>query len=156
PDVVVESEYTLEADNSGSSSWIFPVDGSRAISATLDSEDVPVSILPEGQFASVRVAGRLKRSKLVIRRSVVSRAVSGGESIALAINPVVSARLVIERHPEGLPGDAPGARGVVSIRDFQSTGLLGPVDRLEIRWASPPSLKSEAVRPRVDSLYLWD
>ena len=155
-EVVIESEYTITSSSSGSASWTFPAEGSHSILARLDGTDVPVSIGPEGREASVQVAGAEREHTLMIRRSVVPRAIREGKSIALGINPVAAARLVIQAAPGFSPGEIIGALGASSNTKTESTALLGPVRVLEARWPALAADKLEPSRPRVDALFLWD
>jgi hypothetical protein len=155
-ETLIESEYTLESGSSGSASWKFPTEGSYSITARLDGSDVPVSLGPEGREASVQVTGADREHKLAIRRLVVPRAIRGGEAIALRINSVVSAQLVIEAAPGLSPGVAVGALGASSNNETGSTAQIGPVRVLEARWSSLSTDKFETNPPRVDALYLWD
>lgn len=162
--VSVETDLTLAAEGQGLARWSFPVEEAREIAATLDGAEAPVRIEPGGRLATVQIdlggagSGDGKTYRLSLRRTVVPQRAPSGESIALAVNRICSARFEVDDHPSGLRAEVPCARGLDVRRDGHDgrEGQLGPSDRLEARW--PPAGGAKAVAPAgaVEGLYLWD
>src|SRR5262249_27103781 len=141
--------------------WSFPIAGAREITATVDGSDVPVRVEPGGKTATLRVefeSGR-NRIRLVIRRVITPAATRGSTAAVVAVNRVVSARVVVAPRAGAARAGVPGALGRVE-RDEQTgrvTAPIGPVDRFEVRWEEPArAFNPPGPSGAVDALYLWD
>ena len=154
-EVVVESEFTIARGDGPSPSWVFPVEDAREITATLDGRAVPIEIRPEGRNALVRL-GPEDRQQLVVRRSVNPRRGASEPTIRLAINPVATARVSVEDATGRPMVEVTCARGRIESRAGGVEGLLGPVDRLDVRWSSGVETEPAAATGTVEGLLLWD
>jgi hypothetical protein len=168
-DVAVTSDYRLDCGHAAGDrttmDWTFPVEDASEITATLDDRPVSVLVQPAGKSATIRLAGagdappagehRLR----LRRRASLHRGVSE-DVLRLAINPVASARVAVEDSFPGRPAVAvPSARGQIEPgpRGQGVVGLLGPSDRLEVRWSeqTPPAGPGDRAGA-VEGLLLWD
>ncbi|QEH37894.1 hypothetical protein OJF2_64860 [Aquisphaera giovannonii] len=155
-DLDVASDLTLLKSDGPAGRWIIPVDGSREIRATLDGQAVPVFIEPGGAKAGVSIDGA-GRHELKVRRIVALRPGDASGGTEVPVNPHPSARLVVEKPPEGrqayvpgLGGDGkPGADG--SIR-----AAMGPAGRVEIRTGAPDGGGVRAAGTNMEGLLLYD
>ncbi len=164
-DIAVESRYSLLGCDSGrATSWTFPVEDATEITAQLDGHPVPVQVQPAGRTAVVMLDGSasdLGRSRrmLQIRRIVGLRHGVSEDVLHLAINPVATAEVVVV---DDLPGRAnievPSARGRIAPRVGVGgvAGLLGPADRLEVRWSATADPGPVETAGAVEGLLLWD
>jgi hypothetical protein len=155
-ELLVESEFELLREGEGQADWTFPVENAREIAATLDGAAVPVLVHPGGKRGSITVPGA-GRKRLKVRRTVLPRRDPSGLTIDLPVNAVASARVVVGSEPGGPDGsiEIPSARGMVKAIAEGAEGLLGPADRLEVRW---PARDLGEIVPSgtVDGLLLWD
>ncbi len=157
---VVETELTLLGLGRGSAVWTFPIDAAREITATLDGKHVPVRVEQGARSASVPVDVRSpdQTFHLMIRRSVTPRQGDWGESITLSVNPVATAWVEVDGHPDGLRARVPSALGRMEDRadKLGPAGRLGPAPLIEVRWVPPGGEDSLPSAGAVEGLYLWD
>jgi hypothetical protein len=168
-DLGVESDYLL-SDNpvpaapGVRTSWTFPVEDSSDITATLDGRPVPVQIQPLGRTASVVLddspgAERRTEHRLKLRRTARLHRGVAEDVLRLAINPLACASVEVE---DALPGrphiEVTTARGRIGTRGQGGgvAGLLGPAERLEIRWSERSEPAPGGRAGGVEALLLWD
>jgi hypothetical protein len=157
-DVEVESRIELIAPGRPGTSWTFPIENARAISATLDGIDVPVHVREGGTEASVAIDdGTRPRSLRIVRLVHVQRDESG-EMMSLPINPIATSRIVVDADADATdPAVAsPSARGRLRREGDRIEGLLGPVDRLVVHWPVRGGAGRFAPSTSVEGLFLWD
>jgi hypothetical protein len=167
-DIAVESDYLVACDPAPGAAWSFPVEDSSTITATLDGQPVPVQIQPAGRTATVDLgdpgtgqAPSLTRRRLRLNRIAGLHRDASEDVLRLAVNPAAFATVTVE---DLLPGrskvDVPTARGPIAARPGGAgiTGLLGPADRIEVRWfdRSEPGPGLAARAGGFESLLLWD
>ncbi len=163
-EIAVESAYLLGRDPGQAAMWTFPVEDSREITATLDDRPVPVQVETNGRTGSVVLdgpgsPGDPSRCLLLIRRIVGLRHDGSEETLALAINPMASAQVVVEDILPDRPHiEVPSARGRMERRDgaVGVAGLLGPANRLEVRWSARAEPGLPETGEAVEGLLLWD
>ena len=128
-----------------SASWRFPVGDSRELSARLDDAEVPVLVEEGGKFASVAVP-RGDEHRLAIRRVATPQANGSGAKLDLPINPVATARVMVEDHDGHPRVEVLSARGDAGIEPGRrSRGSSGP----PIAWNSAgPRATRRAGPPR--------
>ncbi len=155
----------LERDPGPAASWTFPVEDSREITATLDGRSVPVQIETDGRTGSVLLDGLGRhgdpsRTLLQIGRIVGLRHESSGDVLSLSINPMALAHVVVEDILPDRPHDraSPAARGRTGPREEAAgvAGLLGPVERLEVRWSAQAEPGPAETSGIVEGHLLWD
>ena len=153
----VESRFELVADGRAPFSWEVPVSFARDITATLDGKSCPIAIQPGGIRAQVVIPDAGKHA-LAIRRSAATVAdETGAESLSLPINPMPTARVVVEPPRDGIAQGELVARGLVERKpDGTLSGRLGPADRIVIQWAKPGPTAAPGAAGTVDGLLLWD
>jgi|GEM_PF-1275651 len=161
--LTVESELTLAATGNGYAKWTFPVGEARALTASIDGNEVPVRIDPGGKTAAVVEPGedeseKTRTVRLLLRRTVVPRRGDGVDTLILPINRVATARIEVAPHPGALHAELPNVRGQVDDRgkDGGLTGRLGPVDHVDVRWTPPGEARPPTASGSVEGLYLWD
>jgi len=155
-DIVVDSEIELVASGRAPFAWRIPVSSARDIEATLDGERLPISIEPGGLMGTLAIA-RAGSHLLRIHRSAAARTEAGFETVSLPVNAMPSARVVVEPPRDGEQHgelDAYGARRLQADRSL--VGLLGPADRIEIRWPKPGPAVAVRGSGTVEGLILWD
>ncbi len=152
---VVESRLELWSKGESPTSWNFPIGAGRDLSATLDGEDVPVRVEPGGQMASVPVSGSGTHT-LLIRRTVPLPDQEAGDVFDVPVNAIPWARVKLDAAALGGQVTVPSARGMIERRDGQAEGLLGPADRLEVRWYTEPAVAQPSLRGSAESVILWD
>jgi hypothetical protein len=156
-EIIVESQLELAARGRAPFSWGFPVSVARDIEATLDGESCPIAIEPGGTKARVviPVAGS---HVLRLRRSVAATAdEAGSEAISLPINPMPTARVIVEPPRDGVEQGNLIARGLIELKpDRTLSGRLGPADRLVMRWSRPGPSGAPGAVGSVEGLALWD
>jgi hypothetical protein len=154
--LIVESVIGLLLEDQGQAAWSFPVENAREISATLDESAVPVLVRPGGKTGVVMLSGS-GRKRLTVRRTVFPRPDGSVLTLDLPVNAVASARVEVEREPGGPAGliEIPSARGTIASSAEGAEGLLGPADRLEVRW--PARQPGAAIASgTVEGLLIWD
>ena len=156
-EIVVESQFGLAASGRAPFSWSFPVSFARDITATLDGETCVIAIEPGGARARV-VIPTAGSHVLRLRRSIAAAADEDeSESISLPINPMPTAGLIVEPPRDGVSRVTPLVRGHVEHRsDGSISALLGPAERIIIRWSRPDATRSTRTMGSVDGLVLWD
>ncbi|MDR3636567.1 MAG: hypothetical protein P4L84_22385 [Isosphaeraceae bacterium] len=154
-EALVESEYDLLVADGPSAPWRLPVDSARDLSAMLDGAPAPVAIRSAGRVGEVFVSGP-GRHRLVLRRRVNVRPDERGVGFVLPINPVATARVTVTGDASVPPAEIPSARGRLETRGAGAEGLLGPADRLELHWPSPPGVEKAVPATTVEGLLLWD
>ena len=151
----MESEIELVGGGGPSASWRFPVGDSRELSARLNDAEVPVFVEQGGKFASVAVP-RGDEHRLEIRRVATPQANGSGTKLDLPINPVATARVTVEDHDKHPRVEVLGARGDVASSPAGVEGILGPADRLELRWTPKDAASRTTPRGTAEGLILWD
>jgi hypothetical protein len=156
-DIIVESQIELAAHGRGPCSWEVPISFSREIGATLDGESCPVAILPGGSQAKV-VIPEAGSHVLRLRRLVAATVDEGGfDELSLPINAMPTARAILEPPRDDVPQGDLAARGRTELKpDRALIGLLGPTDRIVIRWARPGPPRVPRAVGGADGLMLWD
>ena len=103
---------------------------------------------------AIPVAGM---QRLRIRRTAALKSEAAFEVLDLPINAVPSARAILEGREDGKHQGELVSRGRTSAQPDRSlASLLGPADRIEVRWPRPiPEL---VMRPQgtAEGLILWD
>ena len=155
--IIVESRFELQARGRAPFSWEFPVSFARDIGATLDGESCPIAIVPGGAKAQVVIPGA-GTHVLRLHRSVAAAAdESGSEAISLPINPMPTARVIVEPPGDGVAQGHLAARGLIELKpDRTLSGRLGPADRIVIRWSKPGPAGALRTVGSVEGLALWD
>jgi hypothetical protein len=155
--IIVESQFELVARGRAPFSWKFPVSFARDIGATLDGATCPIAIEPGGTRAEV-VIPAAGNHVLRLRRSVATLADEAGpEAISLPINPMPTARILVERPRDGVAQGTLVARGLIEHKaDGTLSGRLGPADRIVIRWSKPGPPAPPRKVGSVEGMALWD
>ncbi len=153
----MESRFELVARGRAPFSWEFPVAFARDIAATLDGASCPIAIEPGGSRARVAIPAAGSHV-LGLRRSIAASAdESGSEAIALPINPMPTARVLVEPPRDGIAQGSLVARGRIELKaDRTLSGRLGPADRIVIRWPRPDPPGGAADIGSVEGMALWD
>ena len=154
-DLVVVSELELVGAGGASTSWRFPVGDTRELSARLNDTEVPVFVEQGGKFASVAVT-RGAAHRLRIRRVATPQENGRGKTLNLPINPVATTRVTVPDEGGPTPVEVLSARGGVATSPAGVDGMLGPADRLELRWSSKVAAGQITTRGTTDGLVLWD
>ena len=155
-DIVVDSEIELVASGSEPLAWRIPVSSARDIEATLDGEWLPISIEPGGVMGTLAIS-RAGSHLLRIHRLAAARTEAGFEMLSLPVNPMPSARVVVEPPRDGMNHGELNALGVTRLRsDGTLSGRLGPIDRIEVRWPKPNPTEVASRLGTVEGLVLWD
>ncbi len=154
-DLLVESEFELVGAGAPSTSWRFPVGDSRDLSAKLNDSEVPIYIEQGGKFAAVAVT-RGDKHRLRIRRVATPQNNGSGMKLNLPINPIATARFKVEGHGSPTQVEILSARGGMASSPAGVDGILGPADRLELRWASKVAAGQITPRGTAEGLILWD
>ncbi len=134
-EAVVETELGLVA--SGRSPWVWrlPVSGARDIEATLDGGKAPILIMPGGQVGELAIPSA-GRHVLAVRRSFAIVSEAGVESLSFPVNPIAVARVVVARAGPSEETPVLTARGGAELQsDGTLMSRLGPVEKVELRWA---------------------
>jgi hypothetical protein len=152
-EAVLQSDLELRALGTTATVWRVPIKGIHEISATLDGRPAPVMIEEEGQQASIPIPGP-GRFRIHFRGSKTAINDGTSESIDFPVNPMPTARLVVDRPPR--PIRFVSVRGGTRTQADQSIAAeLGPTNRVELRWGDPePSPVPSS--GTVESLLLWD
>lgn len=151
----IETDLVLLEEGPGPAAWTFPIDHARDITATLDDTPAPVLVRPGARSASVPIAGR-GRTRLRIRRVVTLIRDEDGDRLSLPINPLASARIEVRPGRAGDRVEVPSARGGLETEGGSASGVLGPADRLEVRWQRDGKHGRPAPAAAVEGLLLWD
>jgi hypothetical protein len=155
-DVVVESDLTLRNPTPAPATWNVPVGGAREISASLFGHAAAVFIEAGGTQAGVPIpaAGDFK---LRLRRTVTLSRDGALDSVTLPLNPMPSARLVIDRSSKSTPLRTVNSRGNLKTEaDLSVAAELGPEDLLQVRWGDKSAAAAPSADANVDGLILWD
>jgi len=155
-DIVVDSEIELVASGRAPFAWRIPVSSARDIEATLDGERLPIAIEPGGVTGTLAIF-RAGSHRLRIHRSAAAKTEPGFETLSLAVNAMPSARVVVDPSRDGeQPGELNAHGGMHLQADRSLAGLLGPADRIEVRWPKPNPPAAERAQGTVEGLILWD
>ncbi len=154
-DVRITSTFELQSEGDEPSSWSFPIEGVRGLSANLDGLDVPVRIEAGARNASI-VLPRKGRHRLIVRGAIERSRIDGEDALRWAVPPIPATRLVCLAMAPGERIAVPAARGRMELRDGRFEGLLGPVSEVEVRWHSANEAGPGPPRGEVQSLALWD
>ncbi len=155
-EVEVNTELELDATGSGPFVWHFPVAEARDIVAIVDDVTVPIAIEAGGIRGSIAIATAGKH-QVRITRGVRARIDAGRESLIVPVNPVPTARIVVDPGREANALAAVSTRGSIEAKaDLSIPGRLGPADRIEITW--PVTIQNSTARPpaAVEAQILWD
>ena len=137
-DILVETDLELLARGRGPFAWNVPVSSSRDIMATMDGQAVPVAVDPRGELATVVIPGAGTHRLRIRRFATAGIDEAGAEVLSLPVNAMPTARLVVEPPADGVPQGVAVARGRIERRsDGSLAGLLGPSDRIVVRWIRP-------------------
>ncbi len=154
--VVVVSELAIVASGEGPFTWHVPVSGAREIAATLDGSDAPLSIAVGGELGEIMIP-RGGSHLLSIRRLFATRTEAGFESLSFPVNALSSARVIVESPAEGQQAPVLASIGATQPQaDGSQVGLLGPADRIELRWHDTGAPAHKPAPVTVDGLVLWD
>ena len=155
-EVIVESEIELVAVGRGPFVWRLPVSQARDIQTVLDGKRVPIAIEAGGALGKVEIL-EAGTHLLQVRRSSVPANEDGNSHLVLPVNAIPSARVVVQQS-EGSPRDVElTARGKMKTQpDGSLTALLGPDDRIEVRWGKSAGASVVHAPGIVDGLILWD
>jgi hypothetical protein len=155
-DIVVDTEMELVAVGQGPFTWRIPVASARDIEATLDGERVPISVEPGGRRGALAIS-RAGKHMLRVHRLAAARTEGDFESLSLPVNALASARVLVLR---GNDGEQPGQPSSASSSRIEPeefpAGLLGPADRIEIRWPKPRPASPKRASGTMEGLILWD
>ncbi len=156
-DIVVESRIELTAHGQGPFSWEVPVSLAREIEATLDGESCPLAVVPGGNQARVMIPKAGSHVLSLRRRAAATVDETGSEELSLPINPLPTARVILDPPRDEVPQGDLASRGRTERKpDRALVGLLGPTDRLVIRWARPGAPQAPRSVGSVEGLMLWD
>ena len=154
-DAVLSSELSIRATTPGSATWRLPVAGARDITATLEGSPVPVFIEGDGKQASIPIQGPGTVRVLVRRTATVSRD-GTVESLDFPVNPLPSARLIVEGAKGSSTPRLLNARGSLKVGPGPAiTAELGPTDHVEIQWGTQDN-SGPAEGVSVEGVMLWD
>jgi hypothetical protein len=155
-DITVDTEMELVAVGQAPFRWRIPVTSARDIEATLDGQRVPISIEPGGSFGALAIS-RAGKHVLKVHRSAAARTEGDFETLSLPVNALATARVITLRATEGDQSGQPSAASSSRIEPEESpAGLLGPADRIEIRWPKPRPVSPKRALGTVEGLILWD
>ncbi len=156
-EIIVESQFDLVARGRAPFSWEFPVSFARDIGATLDGESCPIAIEPGGTKAQVVIPVAGSHVLRLLRSVAATADEAGSEAISLPINPMPTARVIVEPPRDDVAQGNLVARGLIALKpDRTLSGRLGPADRLVMRWSRPGPAGAPAIVPNVEGLALWD
>jgi hypothetical protein len=154
--VLVESELELVASGRGPFRWEIPISSTREITAMLDGKHQPIFIKPGGALASLSLPGE-GRFVLLIRRVASTKTEDASEVLSVATSALPTARVIVEKAQDGTAQGEVAALGRIELRPDQTLiGLLGPAERIEVRWAKPGVAPKARTRGSLDGLILWD
>ena len=153
---IVESRLELWSESGSSAEWTLPIRRPVDLKAELDGRPCAILIGPGGDRARVAVAeGPPGPRSLTIRQEIHADRESGGDRIAVPVNPLASSSLEIAAPPEGLTAPSVDASGASeALPDGGLRARIGPVERLEIRWGSAVEPANSGTS-RVESALLW-
>ncbi len=155
-EVVVDSEIELVAVGRAPFVWRLPVSQARDIQTVVDGKRIPVAIETGGTVGKVEILEAGKHL-LQVRRSTVPANEDGNYHLVLPVNAIPFARVVVQPS-DGGPRDVElTARGRMKTQlDGSLTALLGPDDRIDVRWAKSAGTSVVHAPGIVDGLILWD
>jgi hypothetical protein len=155
-EIVVDSEFELVAVGQAPFRWRVPVRSARDIEATLDGQQVPIAIEPDGESGTLAIS-RAGKHRLLIHRSAAARTEAGFETLSLPVNALPSAHLVVDPPPFDQQRAHESSTGASRLQAGQSlSARLGPADRIDIRWPRPGPAAVPRAAGIVEGLVLWD
>jgi len=155
-EVSLVSDLELRSTATGAATWRVPIAGAHDISATLDDRAVPVFIEADGQQAAISIPGA-GSYKLQVRRTARVVADRQLESLDFPVNPMPSARLIVDRTSRPRPLKLLNARGKLTAASDQSLAAeIGQVDHVEIRWGDPDAAGARIAGAIIEGMVLWD
>jgi hypothetical protein len=155
-EICLVSDLEIRSTLSAASTWKVPITGAHDITAALDGSEVPVFLESGGRQAAVRIPGG-GSFKLQVRRTVTLTTDPLGTSLDFPVNPVPTARLIIDLPSRiGLPRFSNARGRPTGFRDQSTAADLGPVDHVEIRWGDDDASASQVPGAVIESLVLWD
>lgn len=152
--ITVETRLTLLHSGPRAAAWSVPVGAARDLGAKLDGLPVPIEIEAGSREARIWVE-KPGQHDLRFRRLVDRSVTRDGAVFELPINIVADAQARFDRALLGASGSIVGHRGRAQDREDVIVLALGPVDRLQVRWASPASGPS-TMQAVADAALLWD
>jgi hypothetical protein len=154
--ILVESEYELMSPDGSLCAWEFPVSSTRDIEVNVDGAPRAIAITPNGTTGAV-ILPSSGRHVVRLRRSASARTEAADEVMRVPVVATPSARVKVEPSRDGASSGRLNAFGRSELRpDGSLSGLLGPVDRIEIHWNRPGSPPATAKPDSVEGLILWD
>jgi len=155
-EVSLVSDLELRSTAGAAATWKVPIAGAYDITATLDGREVPVFIEAGGQQAAITIPGA-GSFKLQVRRAATVATDRLAELLDFPVNPMPSARLILDRPSRPRPVRLLNARGKLTAAGDQSLAAeLGPVDHVEIRWGDADAAGSQVAGSIIESMLLWD
>ncbi|MBV8126359.1 MAG: hypothetical protein JO114_01695 [Planctomycetaceae bacterium] len=155
-EVSLVSDLELRSTAGVASTWKVPIAGAHDITAALDGREVPVFIEAGGQQAAITIPGA-GSFQLQVRRTATVAGDRLAESLDFPVNPMPSARLILDRSSRPRPPRLLNARGKLTAAGNQSLAAeLGPVDHVEIRWGDADADGSQVAGTIIEGMVLWD
>ncbi|MGA9922826.1 MAG: hypothetical protein WBQ29_05435 [Isosphaeraceae bacterium] len=155
-EVSLVSDLELRSTAGAASTWKVPIARAHDITAALDGREVPVFIEAGGQQAAITIPGA-GSFKLQVRRTATVAGDRLAESLDFPVNPMPSARLILDRPSRPRPLRLLNARGKLTAAGDQSLAAeLGPVDHVEIRWGDADAAGSQVAGTIIEGMVLWD
>src|SRR5262249_51080403 len=153
---LVDTELEIVASGQGPFTWQVPVSDAIDIEVRLDSEEVSLPIAPGGKLGALTIS-RSGNHVLQIRRFFAVSTEPGFESLIFRVNSLPTARVVVDPSADGATAPAVRALGAAHVQaDGMLAALLGPTDRVELRWPAPRSAELKQTAPALEGLVLWD
>ena len=155
-EVSLVSDLELRSTAGAASTWKVPIARAHDITAALDGREVPVFIEAGGQQAAITIPGA-GSFMLQVRRTATVAGDRLAESLDFPVNPMPSARLILDRPSRPRPLRLLNARGKLTAAGDQSLAAeLGPVDHVEIRWGNADAAGSQVAGTIIEGMVLWD
>ena len=155
-EISLVSDLEIRSTAGVASTWRVPITGAHDITAALDGREVPMFIEAGGQQAAITIPGA-GSFKLQVRRTATVATEGLEESLDFPVNPMPSARLIMDRPSRIRPPRLLNARGKLTAAGDQSLAAdLGPVDHVEIRWGDADAAGSQVAGSIIESMILWD
>ncbi len=155
-EVTVQSEIELVAVGRPPFFWRIPVSQARDIQTVVDGKRTPIAIEPGGAVGKIEIPEAGTHLLRVLRSSTPANE-DGQYHLILPVNAVPSASVVVQPR-EGKREDVelPALGRTKRQLDGSLTALLGPAERVEVRWGQPDEAPVVRALGVVDSLILWD
>ena len=112
-------------------------------------------VRPGGQVGTVEIAGA-GGHRLEVRRVVDRARAEAGGPISVPIIAVAAALVAVEDGAGAVRPEVVGARGMTVGGPDGLSGNLGPVERLEVRWARAGQAAGVEAGGPVEGVLLWD